>query len=126
MNEDVTFSEEKTPDGLLPKYVRISERVTKTRTGRKQDVRDQESKAYADIENPDICPVRTFKKYKEMKTESQNADGVQFLRTVKQSAQNNPKKHIHWYSSQNMGEHRIGKWSHCCNVFKNLKYWHLS
>ena len=97
MNEDVTFSEEKTPDGLLPKYVRISERVTKTRTGRKQDVRDQESKAYADIENPDICPVRTFKKYKEMKTESQNADGVQFLRTVKQSAQKNPKKHIHWY-----------------------------
>ena len=62
--------------------------------------------------------VRTFKKFIEMKTESQNADGVQFLRTVKQSAQKNPGKHIHWYSSQNMGEHRIGKWkwSHCCNV----------
>ena len=58
MNEDVKFSEEKTPDGLLPKYVQISERLTKTRTGKKQDVRDQESKAYADIENPDVCAVR--------------------------------------------------------------------
>ena len=93
----------------LPKWIELSERITKMRRGRKSEVRDVEGRVYLDNENPEVCPVRTLVEYKRRRNEFQNQVGNPFMWTVKQSAQANPSKEPFWYTNGRMGVNQIGK-----------------
>ena len=109
-NEDIIDGPEEKPG--LPKWIRLSERITKTRRGRKNDVRDVEGKVYLDSDHPEVCPVRTLLEFRRRKNDHQNAPGQPFLWTVKQSAQANPDREPFWYTNGRMGRNQIG------NLFK--------
>ena len=106
-NEDIVFSEIGR-DGV-PTKMTVSERVTKTRQGGRNGVRDMQPTAYADHDNPDTCPVRTFLAFQGMKTEKQREPSQRFFLTVKQSAQLKPEEHEFWYTNLPMGEKEIPK-----------------
>ena len=106
-NEDIIIGPEEQHG--LPRWIELSERITKTRRGRKNQVRDVEGKVYLDNEHPEICPVRTLLEFKRRKTEDQNAPDKPFLLTVKQSAQSNPEREQFWYTKSRMGENQIAK-----------------
>ena len=82
-NEDIIDGPEEKPG--LPKWIRLSERITKTRRGRKNDVRDVEGKVYLDSDHPEVCPVRTLLEFRRRKNDHQNAPGQPFLWTVSSS-----------------------------------------
>ena len=75
-NEDIIFGE--IGRGGIPKKMTVSERVTKTRQGGRNGVRIMQPTAYADRENPDTCPVRTFMEFQARKTEKQRAPSYSF------------------------------------------------
>ena len=106
-NEDIITGPEEQHG--LPRWIELSERITKTRRGRKNQVRDVEGKVYLDNEHPEICPVRTLLEFKRRKTEDQNAPDKPFFLTVKQSAQANPEREQFWYTKSRMGENQIAK-----------------
>ena len=66
LNEDLVFGRED-KEGI-PDYVQLSERITKTRRGSVNDVREMEGRIYADNENKHICQVRTMMEYQSRKT----------------------------------------------------------
>ena len=109
-NEDITNGPETQPG--LPKYMQLSERVTKTRRGRKNEVRDIEGRIYLDNDHPEICPVRNMLEFQRRKTKFQNSPGQPFFFSIKQSAQANPAKEPFWYTNGRMGINHIG------NLFK--------
>ena len=41
----------------LPEWIELNERVTKTRRGNKNQVRDVEARIYLDDNEPSTCPV---------------------------------------------------------------------
>jgi hypothetical protein len=108
-NEDIIYGPAE-QEGL-PKWIELSERITKTRRGRKNEVRDVEGRIYLDNQHPEICPVRTFIEFQRRKTAQKNVPEKPFLLTVKQSAEANPEREMYWYTNCNgrMGENQIGR-----------------
>ena len=107
LNEDIVMGEKSTHG--VPEKVTVSERVTKTRQGQKNQSRDCRPTMYADHENPDICPVRTFMAYQMRKTEAQRDGKQRFFLNVKQSAVRDPKKEEKWYATSPMSSKEIAK-----------------
>ena len=97
----------------FPEYLELSERVTKTRRGGVNDVRDVNGRIYLDQENESICPVRTILYFQEKKTEKQLHPDFPFFLTAKQAAEKFPEKERYWYSDQRMGINTISQ------LFKN-------
>ena len=106
-NEDIVFGEVGR-DGI-PTKLTVSERVTKTRQGGRNGVRELNPTAYADPENVDTCPVRTIMAFQGRKTKQQRDPSQRFFLGVKQSAQLKPGEHEFWYTSQPMGEKELPK-----------------
>ena len=107
LNEDLVMSKKSTHG--VPDEVTVSERVTKTRQGQKNQARDRRPVMYADHENPGICPVRTLMAYQERKTEAQRDGKQRFFLNVKQSAVRDPKKEEKWYATSPMSSKEIAK-----------------
>ena len=107
LNEDIVMGEKSTHG--VPEKVTVSERVTKTRQGQKNQSRDCRPTMYADHENPDICPVRTFMAYQMRKTEAQRDGKQRFFLNVKQLAVRDPKKEEKWYATSPMSSKEIAK-----------------
>lgn len=95
-------------DPCVPEFYQLSERITKTRRGRKNDGRPLPAKAFADHANPDTCPVRTLMFFEAKKTAHQNRPDGPFLLTVGPRAEREPEKHLWWFSDGPMGKHMIG------------------
>ena len=111
-NSDLVFGPESSIQGL-PQYFTLSERITKTRRGSKNDKRDVVGRVYLDKAYPNLCPVRTLLHYQSKKTRKQLDDNYAFLLSVKQSAQKNPQMEVCWYTDHPMGVNYIGA------LFKN-------
>ena len=92
-----------------PEYLELSERITKTRRGVKNQEREIAGRVYQDSSCPEICPVKTILFYISKKTDVQNAPDFAFLLNPKLSASQNPDKEIFWYSSNRMGKNKISK-----------------
>ena len=107
-NQDLVFGPTDEGSGL-PTEIKLTERITKTRRGLHNEVRDLDGKIYLDLESPDTCQVRTIVEYQRRKTAKQLADDFPFLLTPKQSAVKEPTKEMYWYSSHPLGENTIGK-----------------
>ena len=90
-NGDVVFGPESSIEGL-PQYLSLSERITKTRRGSKNDKRDVEGRVYLDQDFPKLCPVRTLLYYQSKKTLRQLEKIFAFLLSVKQTAEKDPLK----------------------------------
>lgn len=97
-----------TIDPRVPEYYQLSERITKTRRGRKNDGRPLPGKAFADHDNPDTCPVRTLLFFEAKKTDHQNRPDGPFLLTVGPKAEREPDKQLWWFVDGPMGKHLIG------------------
>ena len=67
-NEDLVYGPDSKSSPGLPEFISLSERVTKTRRGNKNDLRDLDGKVYLDEEFPELCPVRTIIIYQSRKT----------------------------------------------------------
>ena len=106
-NEDIVFGQ--IGKGGVPNKLTVSERVTKTRQGGRNAVRELQPTIYPDHQNPDTCPVRNFLEFQGRKTEKQKEPSQRFFLTVKQSAQLKPKEHEYWYTNLPMGEKEIAK-----------------
>ena len=111
-NGDVVFGPESSIEGL-PQYLSLSERITKTRRGSKNDKRDVEGRVYLDQDFPKLCPVRTLLYYQSKKTPRQLEKNFAFLLSVKQKAEKDPLKEVCWYTDHPMGVNYIGA------LFKN-------
>ena len=107
-NEDLVYGPDSKSSPGLPEFISLSERVTKTRRGNKNDLRDLDGKVYLDEEFPELCPVRTIIIYQSRKTNLQLSPTFSFFLTVKQSAEKSPNDHPHWYSNHPMGVNMIG------------------
>ena len=105
VNSDIIFGPEVRPG--LPGYISLEERVTKTRKGQKNAIRDVQSRVWLDDDNPDLCNVRTVLEYMKRKTDKQNQPDIPFLLGVKQSAQRCPEKEVFWYIDVRMGVNTI-------------------
>ena len=92
----------------LPQFISLSERITKTRRGNKNDKRDLEGRIYLDNQYPELCPVRNILFYQSKKISKQASPDFSFLLTVKQSAMREPAKQHYWYSDHPMGVNYIG------------------
>ena len=91
----------------FPEYLELSERITKTRRGGSNDVRDISGRVYLDEENEDVCNVRTILMYQDKKTSKQIHPSYPFFLTVKQSAEKEPEKERFWYTDGRMGINMI-------------------
>ena len=78
LNADIVFSTE-TSEGGIPKFVEVQERITKTRRGGNNEVREVAGKAWRDDDYPDICPVRTLWSTRGEKRKSRRATTVHFF-----------------------------------------------
>jgi hypothetical protein len=99
-NEDLIYGPEE-QEGLpelLERGIELSERVTKTRRGRKNEVRDVEGRIYLDNQHPEIWPVTTIIEFRRRRTAQQNIPEKPFLLTVKQSAEAPPEREMYWYT----------------------------
>ena len=106
-NGDIVFGP-KDKKNEVPEYLEVKERITKTRRGGKNKVRDMPGRAYKDDDNPEICPVRTILEYQRRKTYAQKMTAdYSFLLNVKQSAKMEPEKHLFWYINGLMGHNLI-------------------
>ena len=92
-----------------PEYLELSERITKTRRGVKNQEREIAGRVYQDSSCPEICPVKTILFYISKKTGVQNQPEFAFLLNPKLTAVKNPEKEIFWYSSNRMGKNKISK-----------------
>ena len=106
-NEDFIFG--KVGNHGIPDKVEVSERITKTRQGELNGVRNLRPVIYADHANPDVCPVRTLLAFQNRKKEAQRAPKVRFFLGVKQSARKNPEKENFWFTSQPIGVNKVGE-----------------
>ena len=106
-NEDIVMGAISLHD--VPEKITVSERVTKTRQGQANQVRDIRPIVWADHENPDRCPVRAFVEYERRKTEVQKMKDQRFMLNVKQSAEKNPAKEDKWYATSPMSCKEISK-----------------
>ena len=93
----------------LPEFIELSERITKTRRGQKNDVRELDGRVYLDDDNPEICPVRNMLEFQRRKTQFQRSPDFPLLLTVKASAEKNPGKEVFWYTNGRMGVNTIAK-----------------
>ena len=107
LNEDIKMGT--MGEGGVPEWIEVSERITKTRTGKSHNIRGLEQKVYADHENPETCPVRTLVEFQRRKTMSQRLPDQPYLLGVKGSAKSNPSKEEFWFNNQRMGTHTIAK-----------------
>ena len=107
LNEDIVVGPK--GKGGDPEWIEISERITKTRSGKAHDMRDLDQKVYADPENPATCPVKTLMEFRRRKTVSQKLPHKPYLLGIKHSAEINPAKEEYWYTSKRMGTHTIAK-----------------
>ena len=107
-NEDLVLGPLCEKSGL-PIHITLSERITKTRKGGKNDQRDVDGRIYLDLESPESCMVRSIMVYQSRKTPVQRANQFAFLLTKKQSAVKNPDGEQFWYTNHPMGENTIGK-----------------
>ena len=92
----------------IPQYITLSEKITKTRRGGKNDQRDLPGRIHLDPEMPNLCPVRTILLYQSKKTDVQKAPDKEFFLTVKRSAEKDPNKEMYWYLNHPMGINMIG------------------
>lgn len=92
----------------VPKYITVSERVSKCRRGQAHQQRELQPCMYADDDYPDVCPVRNLLVFQSKKTALQKLPNVPLLLGVKQSAQEKPMKELTWYISSAMGINTIG------------------
>ena len=106
-NEDIIIGP--VGKGGVPEWIELSERITKTRKGGSHNIRELDPKVFADHENPQTCPVRTFMEFKRRKTALQNHPEKPFFCGVKASAEKNPENEEFWYINVRMGTHAIGK-----------------
>ena len=106
LNKDLEFGP-LLPSGY-PEFIQLSERLTKTRRGGKNQARELDGKVYLDEENPDTCPVRNIVAYQEKKTEEQLHGAMPFLLCVNLAAEANPDKYKKWYTNNRMGVNQIG------------------
>ena len=106
LNADIVFSTE-TSEGGIPKFVEVQERITKTRRGGNNEVREVAGKAWRDDDYPDICPVRTIMEYERRKKKIQKSHNCPFLLGVNQQARSNPDGTLYWYINSPMGVNTI-------------------
>ena len=92
-----------------PEYLELSERITKTRRGIRNQEREVAGRVYQDLICPEICPVKTILFYMSKKTDAQNVPEFSFLLNPKLTAVKNPEKEIFWYSTNRMGKNKISK-----------------
>lgn len=98
-----------TADPRVPEFIQLSERITKTRRGKKNDGRPLPAKTFADHENKDTCPVRILLFYEAKKTAHQARPDGPFMLTVGPRAEREPEKNLWWYLDGPMGKHMIGE-----------------
>lgn len=92
----------------VPKWIDLSERVTKTRRGSRNDEREVQARVWRDEENEN-CPVLTIMEYQRRKTVEQQDPKYPFFLCCKTSAEENPKKEAKWYKKTRAGINNIGK-----------------
>lgn len=109
MNVDLCHGPPSIEDPLVPEFIQLSERVTKTRRGKKNDSRDLAGKAFADHDNPDTCPVRILLFFAAKKTIHQNRPDGPLMLTISPKAEKSPKDHPYWYVDGPMGKNLIGE-----------------
>ncbi len=87
------------------KYIEISERDTKTRSGESNNTRAFKPKMWSTPSNPEKCPVLIFEKYiAQQPNQMCNPDSPFYL-----SINYKPGDGTHWYKRQKMGKDRIGQ-----------------
>jgi len=106
LNKDIEYGP-LLPSGY-PEFVKLGDRLTKTRRGLRNQEREEEGKVYLDNENPDTCPVRNIVEYQKKKTAEQLNDDNPFLLCVNMAAEANPDKCMKWYSNNRMGINQFG------------------
>ena len=109
LNQDIIEGPKDKTNPLLPVWMELAERLTKTRHGQKDCRRELEGRVYLDNEMPDICPVRTLLYYKHRKTPKQLGDDFPYFLGVKNSARKNPDGEEHWYTDLRMGRNTLAK-----------------
>ena len=95
-------------DPSVPEYYELSERITKTRRGGKNDGRPLPGKTYADHEHQNFCPVRLLLNFESRKTAHQNRPNSPYILTVSPKAERAPDKNVFWFTDGPMGKHMIG------------------
>ena len=91
----------------MPAWIELSERLTKTRQGQKNLTRDLEGRIYLDLENPEICPVRTLFEYHNRKNDSQKGPDCWFFLGVNHQARRQPQLHPIWFVNCRMGRNTL-------------------
>ena len=95
-------------DPLVPEFIQLSERVTKTRRGKKNDSRALVGKAFADHDNHDTCPVRVLLFFAAKKTVYQNRPDGPLMLTIRPKAEKSPEDQPFWFCDGPMGKNLIG------------------
>ena len=107
-NVDICYGPPSTEDPLVPSYIELSQRLTKTRRGRKHDGRPLPAKAFADNKNTETCPVRLLLHFQAKKTPHQNRPDGPFMLTISPKAEKNPREQTYWFLDGPMGKNLIG------------------
>ena len=107
LNEDLIFGPPSKKIPEMPQYIELSERLTKTRQGEKDNRRLLEGRISLDEECPDICPVRTLLEYQRRKPESAKESKKPFFIGVSALARKNPELYPIWYVNCRMGRNTL-------------------
>ena len=95
-NSDLTYGPVDERYGR-PAWIKLNERVTKTRKGRYNDKKELPSKVFPNDRNPEICLVRAIVAYRDKKSQKQMAPQANFFLNPNQIAQQNPAQTEHWW-----------------------------
>ena len=85
-------------------FLEFNERVTKTRTGNSAHLRPFAPKIFPNIGNPQKCPVRAYKLFREHRPNAMMTDSAPFFLGINRHA----KVGGEWYKCQPMGHDMLG------------------